>query len=228
MYECLLCVGVPIVPRPEKNNLTLNLTEGDYFTSSCSILSDVDQAPVICAYIMRNANTSALKERLLYSDNCDEPCCCNLVEGSCAACGRDGTCDQSSSNTTSIVVHRREDRRDYCSPLQLTTFASTGVLLSDNGQFLVCGYQNGHRTTLLHDNDVPNLQFYDTIQLRVRPRHVIPITVYVVVSAAAVFILLVLVLAVIVVGRLIVRKRHRGSALSSKLQAFIIQWFLIL
>ena len=221
MYECLFCVGVPIDPRPVKknNNLTRNLTEGDHFTSSCSILSDVDQAPVICAYITRNANTSALKERLLNSDNCDEPCCCNLVEGSCAACGRDGTCDQSSSNITSIVVKRYEDRRDYCSPLQLTTFTSTGVWLSDNGQFLVCAYQNGHRTTL-HNNDVPNLQFYDTIQLRVKPRaddHVklIVIVIGAVVSAAVVVVLLVL---VIVRG---VRRRHRESALSSKLQAFI-------
>ena len=218
MHECVLCVGVPIDPRPEKNNLTLNLTEGDHFTSSCSILSDVDQAPVICAYITRNANTSALKEQLLNSGNCVEPCCCNLVEGSCAACGRDGTCYQSSSNTTSIVVNRREDRRDYCSPLQLTTFASTGVLLSDNGQFLVCAYQNGLRT--LHDKDVLNLQFYDTIQLRVKSRadrHVKLIVIGAVVSAVAV-VLVVLVLAAIVVG---VRRKHRGSALSSKLQAFI-------
>ena len=81
----------------------------------------------------------------------------------CVYCHTGRWCSKFDNSTkTSIAVTVDADTSDSCHPFQLTRFGSDGVLLSENGQRILCGYFQ--KNTL-----VPFASF----QLNVEPKHVV-------------------------------------------------------
>ena len=203
----LICAGIPNEPQsqPPKKKV-LPVTEGLPFESSCSVLSTADNPRFMCAYLTRNVSaTKEQLDRLVDSNAClnhDSPCCCDLIEGGCAYCDN-AECVQFSGNDTNIIVRSAEDHHDHCSPLQIIKFNSDRALLSDNGRFIVCGYQQ---------DTAVDVEFYSTIQLKVQHNYFFFKILFSVLGGV--------VLIVAVTGLICVRvcvRRKRSHVSSSKL-----------
>ena len=141
------------MPQPTFNwNKTINKTEGTAFSEFCriDILPNYFPTTIVCL----TRYTSYTVNEVL-----------DMEPWNCVYChyntGR--WCSEFDNRTkTSIAVTVDADTSDSCHPFQLTSFGSDGVLLSENGQRILCGYFQKN-----------NLVHFASFQLNVERKHVV-------------------------------------------------------